>query len=273
VHQPDLAMQYSCCERLTKVEDMTASRGVCSREPRSGSTKPRPSAVVTDWDNTLAKGFILVPWMEFLSGGGLIPQQAVDEVRVLVENFDPGILPYSEFSAQCLRKYESLMQGLVVAEVIRCASDFARSTYITTAMYPVAHILLAAAREHSVEIHVVSAAPTEPLSACLETLGVSNVTAFEMTTINGRYDATGQVIAGEIEDKAAVVRRLSRTWSIVLGLGDSLSDLPLLQAARRAIVVDGEELSAAAPKDALRIAGRDSSQELKDFVQAALANR
>jgi phosphoserine phosphatase len=88
---------------------------------------------------------------------------------------------------------------------------------------------------------IVSGAPQEILAEHLGHLGLDDLEVHGLTLTvdgDGRYAGAVASNVGTDAAKQELIGQLARsTGAVVLGVGDSTSDLPLLRAARRQLIV------------------------------------
>ena len=204
-----------------------------------GGTTMRPGprgsqALVADWDNTLARGFLIIPWAIHLADEGIIPTTRVDHIRELAHSYESDRICYGYFAQLVTAEYTSAVDGCEHADILRSAEDFAKTDYMERELFELGHFLLEAAEASPVDFHIISAAPVEPLSACLKGKHLASVTG--LGSAGMKIDASIRRFTGSRHDKESKVAQIAQFSQIVLGIGDSASDIPLLEAAETRVV-------------------------------------
>jgi len=192
--------------------------------------------VLADWDNTLRAGFTVIAWTEFLASRGLF--SALPTILQRFSRFlNDRSYDYEVFCKDMEIAYAEGLAGQPREEVATAAVSFvaADGKNIFRFVRPLC--------EHFAGRHlsmiVISGAPEEPLTQYAKTLGFELGGALRLDVRDGFY--TGQVIenCGLSKIKSEVVSRVSMQNDVAVALADSLSDMPLLDAARCRFVVGG----------------------------------
>ena len=192
--------------------------------------------VLADWDNTLRAGFTVTAWTEFLAGRGLF-----SALPTILQRFDRFLndrsADYEVFCKDMEIAYAAGLAGQPGEEVAAAAASFvaADSKNIFRFVRPLCEYFA----DRQLSIIVISGAPEEPLKQYARTLGFELGGALRLEVRDGFY--TGQVIenCGLSKIKSEAVSRVSAENDGVVALADSLSDMPLLDAARCRFVVGG----------------------------------
>lgn len=198
--------------------------------------KQKRDVVLADWDNTLRAGFTVIEWTEFLAGRGLFSALAT-----ILQQFDRILndrsYDYEVFCKDMETAYAEGLAGQPREEVAAAAAAFvaADSKNIFRFVRPLCEHFTG----RQLSIVVISGAPEEPLTEYARTLGFELGGALRLEVRDGFY--TGRVIenCGLSKIKSEAVSRVSAESDVVVALADSLSDMPLLDAARCRFVVGG----------------------------------
>jgi phosphoserine phosphatase len=193
--------------------------------------------VLADWDNTFRKGFTVVNWAQFLADRGLFT--ALASIKAAVERFHQGGFSYEEFCRRMASAYAAGLVGLAYSDVFAAAASFVAldSCHVFNFVKP----LCAYLATQNLKVVVVSGAPEEPLSHYANSIGFELGGALRLKVEDGRYTGSITENCGLGDEKEAAVGRLSLSGQIAVALGDSTSDLPLLEAAPVGFVVLGAE--------------------------------
>lgn len=199
-----------------------------------------PRVALLDLDNTLRPGWSIKPWVEFLVEeqirGAARCATAVDEY---LASFAAGAITHDELAVNCGIAYAALMKGKRKAEMAEAADNYARDYERVFAFAePLMHLL----ESFLIAPVIVSGAPGEIVREAASRLGVERYMALDLETdARGVYTGAIRDNPGTTEAKRDVVARIRQEGhTIELGMGDSTSDLPLLQAARNRILVGNQ---------------------------------
>lgn len=221
-----------------------------------------------DWDNSLHPGFTMGPWMHALARDER-EREAARRFDAAVAAYETGSMPYDRFASLAEDLYTDLADGRRVDEVLDLARRFVRDDPTR----PGTEALVEALRAADIRPLLISGAPIEVLAAHAARLGFApgDVQGWELEQEAGAYRgrlASGNTARGTA--KAAIVERLIAGGAVVvLGLGDSAADRPLVDAARIGAWVDGAARSEASRvRWADRDTGTEASGSLTDLARA-----
>jgi phosphoserine phosphatase len=190
-----------------------------------------------DWDNSLHAGFTMSPWLHALARD----EREVDVARrfdAALAAYEAGTMAYDAFAGLAETLYTGLADGRSVAEVRAIADRFVRDDPLRPGTPQLVDALLAA----GIRPVLISGAPIEVLSAHAAALGFAprDVTGWQLEQRGDVY--VGRLASGNTAQggaKAALVDRLVAAGDqVVLGVGDSPADRPLVDAARIGAWID-----------------------------------
>lgn len=199
-------------------------------------TEPKRGVVLVDWDNTLRAGFTVTAWAEYLAGRDLF--SALPTIVTLFDRFrNDASYDYEVFCGEMAAAYAEGLAGQSRDKVLTAAASFVRVD--NHHVFGFVRSLCEYFAERQLSVIVLSGAPEEPLTQYASTLGFELAGALRLEVEDGRY--TGHVIenCGLSHSKHDAVVRVSSLKDVVVALGDSLSDMPLLNAASVGFVVRG----------------------------------
>jgi phosphoserine phosphatase len=197
---------------------------------------PRRVAVL-DWDNSLHLGFTMGPWMHALARDAAETAVADRFDRALAD-YEAGQLAYDAFALLAEELYTGLMDGRLVADVEAVAERLVP----VDPLRPGTPELIAALRDSDIHPILISGAPIEVLRAHAHALGIApdDVTGWTLELVDDRY--VGRLAGGNTArggSKSRIVAGLvAQGDEVVLGLGDSPADAPLVDAARVGAWID-----------------------------------
>lgn len=197
---------------------------------------PRRVAVL-DWDNSLHLGFTMGPWMHALARD-TAETAVADRFDRALADYEAGRMAYDAFALLAEELYTGLMDGRAVDDVEAVAERLVP----VDPLRPGTPELIATLRAAGVHPVLISGAPIEVLRAHAAALGIApdDVTGWTLERDRGRY--LGRLAGGNTArggSKAQIVAGLvARGADIVLGVGDSPADAPLVEAARIGAWID-----------------------------------
>lgn len=192
--------------------------------------------VLADWDNTLSAGFTQARWVEFLAARHLF--SAVASVRELIAKFSTGSLTYEEFCEQAGKAYGVGLAGRLHSEIAAAARHFVQSDH---SVFPFVAELWQLFEAEALQVIVISGAPAEVLHQHAAAFGFEVAGALQLEMQEDRYTGNVSGNMGLHKNKLAAVQRITSDRSVVIGMGDATSDLPLLQAASVPCIVLGSQ--------------------------------
>jgi phosphoserine phosphatase len=207
-----------------------------------------PRIALLDWDNTLHEGWTLIRWCEFLGQEGLIPGGAelAEKLTQLLADYPNG-LSHDELAAQTAELYAHAIRERTPSEIREAARRFVVDSR-RFRPYRWVDAFLRGLRDYGIAPVIISGAPAEVLAAWAVTrreviaacfgLQAPNATSAALSNEFMSAITPGLVNPATAEGKQQLVDQLKRTRRrVMLGVGDSASDLPLWEAAEAAIYV------------------------------------
>ena len=212
-----------------------------------------------DWDNTLHHGWTLEPWVRYLVDKGQAPPSLAVEGEQLTRDYLEGRLEdHSDLAHRANTLYAAAAAGWATADVAALVGPYLDEVD-RPLVYPFVPALLAWLVDHGIEPVVVTGAPAELVTPYVEPAG-GRVVGLTLAESGGRYTgAIGRNPGPAAEKTRAVAEVLADGCEVVLAAGDSVSDLPLLRAGRRQLVVANPDLALAFPGTSLLVEPRSTS--------------
>lgn len=200
----------------------------------------KPALALLDWDGTLRPGFTIVDWTEFLVERAVVSPGVGASIRRLVAGYQAGGVGYEQLATQSGEALALGLGGVAVDSLRRLAAVFARKDAARLRPFTIA--LLELLERHRARVVVISGAPEEPLLAHGKRLGLSVLRGLRLEAKAGLY--TGRVAEnpGTSVAKQALIDELvgGDTVPVLLAMGDTVSDLPLLAVADVRVVMGDE---------------------------------
>jgi phosphoserine phosphatase len=210
--------------------------------------RPAGRIALLDWDNSLHDGYTMGPWLHALARD----EREADVARrfdAALAAYEAGTMAYDAFAGLAETLYTGLADGRSVAEVRAIAERFVRDDPLRPGTPQLVDALLAA----GIRPVLISGAPIEVLSAHAAALGFAarDVTGWQLEQRGDVY--VGRLASGNTAQGGAkatlVEQRVAGGDQVMLGLGDSPADRPLVDAARIGAWIDP---AAAAEADRVR---------------------
>lgn len=192
-----------------------------------------------DWDNCLRRGFTLYDWAFYLARHDQFDRSDAGRLRQLLQLYSKGEIGYEELSHIGPETYARGMSGTAVFDVQNLAARFVAED---RAVFPFALPLVRTLIERDLETIVISGAPTELLQQYQQQFNWSRVYGIEISQENRRYSNSLLQNPATPSGKRELADTVSANRDVAVGLGDSISDLPLLDLASCRIVVDNPGL-------------------------------
>ncbi len=193
-----------------------------------------------DWDGSLHRGLTLRSWTLYLSERDLLPQAIADAIEERFSAHEEGDFPYSRLTRETPELYARGLQGVSQAELRAYARSYVEQD--ARALFPFSRELLESLVERGIETLVISGSPNETLAVHQEVLPLSRQWGITVGVRDGRYTGELELNPAEQSAKERVVSTAADGASVVLAIGDSEADLPMLELAESRIVVDNDSL-------------------------------
>ena len=199
----------------------------------------RPVALL-DWDNSLHRGLTLRTWTPYLGERDLVPGDIVDAIEERYAAYDQGDLPYRRVATEAPELYARGLEGVRRAELRAHARSYVERD--AREVFPFSRVLLQSLLEREIESLVISGSPIETLALHQEPLRISRLWGITVAVRDGVYTGQLELNPAEQTAKEEVISTSLRTARVMLAIGDSEADIPMLEAAEARIVVDNDDL-------------------------------
>ena len=189
-----------------------------------------------DWDGTLRRGYTTIDWLKFLNSHGIIHSSHITKLEQLENNFREGKILYDDFVQGAATIYGFAINGKYQKDIEILADQFVNID--ETKLFSFSRPLLENLRIANIKVIVISGAPVEPLLSYSKRLPISKVLGVEISTDNGIYERDVKENSGLLATKIKIVRDILKSEvDVVLAIGNSLSDLPMLSVAEQGIFI------------------------------------
>ncbi len=191
-----------------------------------------------DWDSTLRKSATLFSWMTFMHKKGFLPAGALEEHDEIVSNYRAGKLTHDELSEEINAHYLRVIKGMKLEAYQKYLQEFLRSDI--GPRIPTTVVITDWLKRNAIDIIVVSGSPLRIIRNHFDWMGVKRAFALEEGVTDGCFN--GQKLSDGGSDKSKIVQACLATYheEPILAMGDSMSDYPLIQAAKLSIMVGNE---------------------------------
>lgn len=196
----------------------------------------RPAAIF-DWDETLHRGITLLPWVKFLRQRLAFPPNRVTLIQELFDQLGSGMLPYEMFADQVVTEYARGLAGTPSADIDRLAGEFV--DFDQDCLLPFVLPTLKMLQAHDIVAIVVSGCPQEILNHYCSRLGLNAAHGLLLRRHrDGTYSGETAMNTALERHKEIVMNHLSSTYDILIAVGDTSSDWPLLKRAKMPILLE-----------------------------------
>lgn len=215
------------------------------RRPSPERERPPSRVALLDWDGSLHRGLTLRDWTHYLSGRGLLPETIAEAIEERYVAYEAGELPYRRLATETPELYARGLEGVAQAELQADARSYVNQDI--KALFPFARTLLESLVGRGIETVVVSGSPVETLARHQELLPIRRQYGIAVVVNDGVYTGDLELNPAEQTAKARVISTAVEGASVVLGVGDTEADVPMLEMAEARIVVENDALFADDP--------------------------
>lgn len=191
---------------------------------------------VFDMDNTLIENDCDVSWKEFLVAEKQAPVSALDEAQFFFDQYNRGCLDQEAFAAFQLREFA----GHTPDEMrVWCRKHF--EVIVRPAVRNGAEKMIRQLQSEGKTCAIITSTNHYIAEPVAEYFGITELYGTPLELSNGRF--TGKMAGGSFvgRGKVTVLNKLCEKFGIkaaaVTAYGDSINDVPMLEAAGRAFAV------------------------------------
>ena len=189
----------------------------------------KEAAAVLDWDGTLRKGYEILDWTNFLEESGKFDRETAVRQRELVSNYLAGKIPYAQAVFDVGVIYAEGIAGQKIEDTLALAAQFAR---IDKAIFGFTPAFLKILLNNNFRIVLISNTPQVMLDEYRKQFGLTEVYGLQVEQRAGLWANRVIMNPGLSEVKRRIVTELVNKYKIILGMGDTHEDAPLLEAAK-----------------------------------------
>lgn len=217
-------------------------RSPAMKDPRVSSEQDHPSTRVAllDWDGSLHRGLTLRSWTHYLSEQDLLPAAIAEAIEERFAAYDQGDLPYRRLATETPELYARGLEGVRQAELEAHARSYAEQDICN--LFPFSRVLLESLVEREIETLVISGSPVETLATLQELLPIRRYWGIAVVVRDGHYTGELEVNPAEQTAKERVIATAVEGARVMLAIGDSEADIPMLELAEARIVIDNDAL-------------------------------
>jgi HAD superfamily phosphoserine phosphatase-like hydrolase len=202
------------------------------------------SVAVLDFDNTLARGWILGPWMQCLAENAIGDMGAgIERLLKLFADYSarPGF-GHDRLAMEAGQIYADSMANVAARNVEPLAAPFV-SDYLGPRgqLFEHARSLISGLRERGLRPVMITGAPGEVTEALMRELEIERCFPLLLEIDDGVFTGTVVSNRGIAHEKAAACRWLidEQECEIIVAIGDSEGDRPMWRLAEVSIRVGG----------------------------------
>lgn len=196
--------------------------------------------LVADWDGTLRPGFMLQDWLHYLADENAIDLQCATQFDDLLSAYEAKSLDYQGFASAVLALYARSLSGSSVTKIQDYARDFV--TKDMPNLFEFVPKLIEFAANKGIRVAVVSGGPAVVLREYGTRLGIDHIWGVDVHSKAGLYGNEVVRDTSGPDGKAWVVEQLKQQGFVILiALGDTIADKPLLDAAEFAYAISEED--------------------------------
>ena len=201
---------------------------------------PSTRVALLDWDGSLHRGLTLRSWTHYLGERDLLPKATAQAIEERFAAYEEGDLPYRRLAVETPELYARGLEGVAQTELQAHARSYVDMDI--GALFPFSRVLLESLVERGIETLVISGSPTETLALHQEVSPIRRYWGITVAVRDGRYTGELELNPAEQTAKEHIIDTALEQARVVLAIGDSEADLPMLEMAEARIVVDNDAL-------------------------------
>jgi HAD superfamily phosphoserine phosphatase-like hydrolase len=197
---------------------------------------------VFDWDETLRKNFVLFDWMLFLNKKGTVKIKFLNRLINTFKMYKRNKISYKELAVMANEIYAESLKEVKKDILIKFAKLFVKND--NRNLFNFTSPLFDYLNKNNIDIYIVSGAPEEVLHAYKDFFNIENIYVYGLQFEINQYKYTGKIKKNTAlyENKKQIIDSLRKDHKILLGMGDSVSDIPLLENADIPVAVNNTDI-------------------------------
>ncbi len=207
----------------------------------TGQGRPPKRVALLDWDGSLHRGLTLRSWTRYLCERHLLPQTIATQIETRFAAYDEGDLPYRRLAVETPELYARGLEGVRQEELRAHARSYVERDD-ARALFPFSRLLLESLVEREIETVVISGSPIETLAVHQERLPIRRQWGITVAVSNGLYTGELELNPAEQTAKEHIISATLDDARVLLAIGDSEADVPMLEIAEARIVVGNDAL-------------------------------
>jgi len=198
---------------------------------------------LVDWDGTIASGMSLFRFVELLVTKKIIDEKVQVDLLNILHNYQNNLISYDELTEYAPRTYCEGLKYCKHSDILNLMPEF----IIEEQKYflPHAETLFSTLKELNICPIIISGAPADLLVQYKEKFNIKEIHALGERFKNDI--GTGNILSNPAKlpnkEKLAKTAQNNPDFEIILSIGDSTADVPLLMAAPNNIIVNNAELT------------------------------
>jgi phosphoserine phosphatase len=182
-----------------------------------------------DWDGTLRAGYEITEWCNFLDERGYFEKEVGIRQRTLLSNYLTGKITYSQAVFDVGVNYAEGLSGQKLKDIMILARQFVEKDHavfkFTSAFFEILH-------SNKIKLVLISNTPQLLLDKYKKQFKLNEVYGLQTGEKSGTFINEVIINPGLTEAKKKIVAELVNKYYVVLGMGDTHHDVPLLEPAK-----------------------------------------
>lgn len=194
-----------------------------------------------DWDKTVRKDYACLKWLEMLVESKKVDENLLKENDEVYQKYLKGILDHNLLTEEGMKVYCKYIQNVKRKDIIPVLEEYKKRDKgnIFDIMKEYIFPFLT---KNNIKIVVISGAQQELIELYKEELKIDEIYGVQFEVENEKYTDKYQNNGLDKNKKMLVNKLLEDKENVVLfSFGDSISDIPLLKAAKRSFINNTKE--------------------------------
>jgi HAD superfamily phosphoserine phosphatase-like hydrolase len=194
------------------------------------------SVCLLDWDGTLRREYVIHDWTKYLAREGKVAKRFVKLMETGFAQHKAKRINYNQMAERVVETFAMSQKELRASDLHAHAKAFADADL---KIFRFAAPLIAELHKKGIEPIVITGSPTSVVKYLAEKIGISHCYGLELDIDDaGVFLGTYRQILAVEKYKRALVKQLQlECRDVRLAIGNSPSDIPLLEVARCAYYI------------------------------------